>query len=622
MDRILDRINCPDDIKNLNKKQLERLAAEIRRFLVKNVSETGGHLASNLGIVELTLALAYCYDMPKDKVIYDVGHQSYVHKIITGRKDRFKTLRQLDGLSGFPEPKESEYDLFATGHSSTSISSAIGVAAARDLSGEKFNVVAVIGDGSMTGGLAYEGINNVGLSGKNITVILNDNQMSISENVGAMSKHLNDIRTMPSYLKAKSNVHNVLDKIPVVGEKATKAIGATKDLIKFAVVPGSVFEKMGFTYIGPVDGHDIEELIEVISRAKFIEGPVLIDVVTKKGKGVPYAEKNPSLFHGVGKFDRTTGEIFGKSGEPIFSDIFGEKLCEMAEDDDKIVAITAAMADGTGLSGFEKAYPERFFDVGIAEQHAVTFAAGMAKMGYKPFFAVYSTFLQRAYDQIIHDVCLQNLGVTIAIDRAGIVGADGKTHQGVFDMAFLNHMPNMTIMSPKNKSDLEAMLLIAKDLESPCAIRYPKEACKDEEDKPIEFGKAQVYKEGIDIAILTEGTMFYTGKEVYDKVYNALKGVGGDPAFVHFPFIKPLDEEIIKHICERCHRIYTIEDGVLNGGFGESVRRVVDGNAFARVKCFGVPDKFVEHGTRKQIFERYGLDSDTISEIIIKEFGE
>lgn len=622
MIRILDRIDGPDDIKKLNLKELSALSGEIRRFLIKNVSKTGGHLASNLGVVELTLALAYCFNMPEDKIVWDVGHQTYVHKIITGRKNKFSSLRQLDGISGFPEPGESDCDVFSTGHSSTSISSAMGLAAARDLSGDKYKVVAVIGDGSMTGGLAYEALNNAGRSGKDIIVILNDNQMSISENVGALSKHLNDIRIRPGYLKAKREVHSVLDKIPVVGEKTTKVIEKTKDVIKHTVVNGGIFEELGFTYVGPVDGHNIGELIEIIERAKNIGGAVLINVATTKGKGVPYAEKNPSAFHGVGKFNPQTGEIIKKSAEPIFSDVFGDTLCEMARDDEKIVAVTAAMADGTGLCRFSNEYPERFFDVGIAEQHAVTFSAGLAKNGYTPVFAVYSTFLQRAYDQIIHDVCLQNLGVILAIDRAGIVGPDGKTHQGVFDMAFLNHIPNMTVMAPKNSSDLKGMLKLARELKTPCAIRYPKEVCRDEEDFPVEYGKAQFYKEGIEIAIVTVGTMFYTGKEVYEKVYDKLKGQGGDPMFVHFPFVKPIDKEAIKHICERCNRIYTIEDGVLTGGFGESVRRTASEVSFSRVTAFGVPDKFIEHGTRKEIFERYGLDSDSIAEIIVKENGE
>ncbi len=617
MGRILDRIESPDDIKKLNIKELNALANEIRRFLIKNVSKTGGHLASNLGVVELTLAIAYCFDMPEDKVIWDVGHQTYVHKIITGRKGAFSTLRQLDGLSGFPEPKESEYDVFSTGHSSTSISSAMGIAAARDLNGDKYRVAAVIGDGAMTGGLAYEGINNLGRSGKNVIVFLNNNQMSISENVGAISKHLNDLRTRPGYLKAKTNVHSVLDRIPVVGEKTAKFIGKTKDLIKYSLVSGSIFEEFGFKYIGPVNGHSIEELIEVIDRAKNIEGPVLIDIATIKGKGVPYAEKNPSAFHGVGKFNPSTGEILKKGGEPIFSEVVGKTLCEMAKDDKKITAVTAAMADGTGLNEFSIEYPDRFFDVGIAEQHAVTFSAGLAKMGYKPFFAVYSTFLQRAYDQILHDVCLQNIGVTFTIDRAGVVGADGKTHQGLFDIAYLNHMPNMTIMAPKNAGEVKAMLKIAADMDTPAAVRYPKEKCVDEEDMGIEYGKAQVYKVGVEIAVVTEGTMFNIGQKVCEE----LEKKGFYPMLVNFPFIKPLDKAAVKEICTRCGKIYTIEDGVLAGGFGESFMSLAKEYTYSKVRCFGMPDKFIEHGTRDEIFERYGLTSEAITERIIKENG-
>lgn len=616
MDRILDRINCSEDIKKLNIKQMERLSAEIRRFLIKNVSKTGGHLASNLGVVELTVALNYCFNLPEDKIIWDVGHQSYVHKIITGRKDKFGSLRQLDGLSGFPDPEESDCDLFSVGHSSTSISSAMGVASARDLSGERFKVVAVIGDGSMTGGLAFEGLNNVGRSGKNILVILNDNQMSISKNVGALSKCLNEIRTNPEYLKAKTDVHSILDKIPVVGEKATKVIGATKDLIKYTVVPKNIFEDFGFKYVGPVDGHNIEELIEVIERTKNIEGPVLLYVTTVKGKGFEYAEMNPSAFHGVGKFDPKTG-VVSKSTDKIFSDAFGEKLCEMAEKNEKIVAITAAMSGGTGLGEFEKKYPKRFFDVGIAEQHAVTFGGGLAKMGYKPFFAVYSTFLQRAYDEIIHDVCLQSTGVVFAIDRAGVVGADGKTHQGIYDIAFLNHIPNMTVMSPKNRSDLDAMMELASQMKTPCAIRYPKEKCRDGKDLPVSYGKAQVYNEGEEIAVFTEGTMFYTGEEVVKR----LKEKGFNPYFVHFPFIKPIDKEAVMEVCKKCSRIYTIEDGVKIGGFGESIMAAAEDFSVKTVN-FALPDKFIEHGTRNEIFERYGLDAETVSQKILKENGE
>lgn len=618
MSSILDGINCPDDIKKLSIGEMNILAKEIRRFLIKNVSQTGGHLASNLGVVELTLALAYCFDMPKDKVIWDVGHQSYVHKIITGRKEGFKTLRKLDGMSGFPEPGESEYDIFSTGHSSTSISSAMGIAAARDLAGDSYKVVSVIGDGSMTGGLAYEGLNNVGRSGKKIMVILNDNQMSISKNVGAMSKHLNDIRTKPGYLKAKDSVHSFLEKIPVAGEKAAQVIEKTKNLIKYTVVPSCIFEEMGFKYIGPVNGHDIKELTEVIGRAKNFEGPVLIDVVTVKGKGVDYAERNPSMYHGIGRFEPSTGEPLDKAEGEIFSDIVGKELCNMAAKNKKIVAITAAMADGTGLSRFAARYPKRFFDVGIAEQHAVTFSAGMAKMGYIPVFAVYSTFLQRAYDQIIHDVCLQNLRVIFAVDRAGIVGPDGKTHQGIFDLAFMNHMPNMTIMAPKDSGEVRNMLEIAASVDGPSSIRYPKEICTESNDTPLDYGKARLYENGENIAVVTEGTMFYTGKEVCE----ILKKRGFKPMFVNFPFVKPLDREMIKNICCGCGKVYVLEDGVIAGGFGESFMYAASLISDSKVICLGLPDKFIEHGTRKEIFERYGLSSRAVAERIIKENGE
>ena len=609
MKRLLDSVKGPEDIRKFNINQLNRLAVELRAFLLEKVSETGGHLASNLGIVELTIALLYCLDLPKDKIVWDVGHQAYVHKILTGRKDRFDSLRQLDGISGFPKPSESDCDSFTAGHSSTSISIALGFAYARDLLGGNEKIAAVIGDGSMTGGVAYEALNNAGRYNKNFIVILNDNQMSISDNVGALSRHLNEIRTDTKYLEAKDDVKKFLNSLPA-GAPMVDTIKRTKKRIKYMFVQGVIFEELGFKYVGPVDGHNIEELISTINRVKNINGPVLVHVRTKKGKGYKYAENNPAEYHGVSPFDIKTGKPSGKSALPSYSSVFGKALEKLAEKDRKIIAVSAAMCSSTGLAGFSKRFPERFFDVGIAEQHAVSFSAAFAKSGFKPVFAVYSTFLQRAYDEIMQDVCLQGLHVVFGIDRAGIVGSDGETHQGIYDISYLGHMPNMTVMLPKNRTELEKMLEFALNgMSSPVAIRYPRgeaslryaDICPD-----IEYGKAEILKDGCEIAILSAGSML----EQTDEAVKLLENDGYSPLLVNLRFAKPLDREMINIVCEKCGYIFTVEDNVLEGGVGSTVLETANElGLLDKVKICPIafPDRFIEHGTRNELYDRYGL---------------
>ena len=611
---VLDSVNMPEDIKKLNIGQLNRLALELRSFVLENVSKTGGHLASNLGIVELTLAMHYCFDVPKDKIVWDVGHQAYIHKILTGRKDKFTTLRQLDGLSGFPKPSESEYDTFTAGHSSTSISIALGFACARDMRGSDEKVVAVIGDGSLTGGVAFEALNNAGRSNSNIIVVLNDNQMSISGNVGALSRHLGELRTERSYIEAKNDVKKLLNRFPD-SEKMVNKIKRTKNRIKYLFIPGVIFEELGFKYIGPVDGNNIESLIEVINRAKNIEGPVLIHVKTKKGKGYKYAENNPSAYHGVSAFDLSTGASIKKSNKPTYSDVFGKTMCSMADEDDKIVAVSAAMGNGTGLSKFISKHPSRFYDVGIAEQHAVSFSAALAKSGFRPVFAVYSTFLQRAYDEIMQDVCLQNLHVVFAVDRAGIVGADGETHQGIYDISYFTHMPNMTVMMPKNGIELEKMLRYAVyNIDGPVAVRYPRGNISDiysENTSEIEFGKAELLEDGEKIAVISAGAVCDNAA----KVCEMLKNDGYNPMLINMRFAKPVDKEMLKLAAEKCGYIFTLEDNVIDGGAGMAVLEALNDMELmndVKVHSYAFPDKFIEHGTRDQLFERYKLDSESI----------
>ncbi|WP_442871834.1 1-deoxy-D-xylulose-5-phosphate synthase [Anaerotignum sp.] len=619
---MLNRIHSTEDIKKLNGEEMAVLCKELRKFLLQKVSKTGGHLASNLGVVELTVALEYCFDLPKDKIVWDVGHQAYIHKILTGRKEGFDHLRQLDGLSGFPKPNESDCDAFAAGHSSTSISAALGLAKARDLMGGKEHVIAVIGDGSMTGGLAYEALNNAGKEHTNLIVILNDNQMSIDTNVGAMSRHLNNLRTSNQYRGWKEAVKQFRNNVPVIGEGTYQVLKNVRDGAKMLLTHGALFEQLGFKYIGPVDGHDLPELIELLQNVKEMNRPVLIHVKTIKGKGYPYAEERPWDYHGVGAFDLKTGLPTSKGGKS-WSAVFGEKMVEIGKKNPKVVGITAAMSSGTGYEKFQRAFPKRFFDVAIAEQHGTTFAAGLAKGGITPVFAVYSSFLQRAYDQIVHDVCMQNLHVVFAIDRAGIVGADGETHQGVFDLSFLSHIPNMTVLSPKNGWELEEMLDFAVNKwDGPIAVRYPRgtaETAFSENKQPIEYGKAELIQEGEKIAILAEGHML---KAAADAA-KLLEADGFHPMLVNMRFIKPLDEAMLRKAAENCAHIVTVENNLRRGGFGSKVMEFYgDKGIQADILNLAFPDKYIEQGTQAQLFERYGLDAAGIYESIKKRLGE
>jgi len=615
--KILDNINSPEDIRGLTAAQLQALAEEIRHFLIEKVSISGGHLASNLGVVELTLALHKVFDTPKDKIIWDVGHQSYVHKIITGRREQFDTLRQINGISGFPKACESDYDCFNTGHSSTSISAALGMAKARDLLHEDYSVVAVIGDGAMTGGMAFEAMNDAGRSPNNVILILNDNEMSISKNVGGLSRYLSKIRTQPLYYKAKEDLDTFLNKLASAGKLASRALNRAKGTIKYMVMPGILFEELGLKYIGPIDGHNINELTKVISRAKGLKGPVLIHVLTQKGKGYSFAEDKPQEFHGISPFEIETGEVKVNNG-PTYSDIFGEKMISMAENEPKLAAITAAMRIGTGLEGFAKKYPERFYDVGIAEQHAVTFAAGLAKAGIKPVVAVYSTFLQRSYDQILHDVALQNLHVVLAIDRAGLVGEDGETHQGLYDISFLSHMPNMTIAAPCDYAEFERMLEYAVfEHDGPIAVRYPRGAGPDKLVKtgPLHYGKGFRLATGEDITIVAVGNMVATALQAAELLLK--KGIHAE--VINGRFVKPIDSRLILNSAAKTGALATIEDHCIRGGFGSSVLELINKNGMkVKTGIFGFPDTPIPQGSRKEIFEKYGMDAASISRNILK----
>lgn len=606
MSKDLTEFNFPEDLKDMDIEQLNLLTYSIRDFLIGKIAKTGGHLASNLGVVELTVAMLKFFDTPTDKIIWDVGHQSYVYKMLTGRIKRFDTLRMLDGLSGFPKCNESVFDAFDTGHSSTSISVASGIAAARDLKGENYNVVAVIGDGSLTGGMAYEALNNLGASKSKVTVVLNDNGMSISKNIGGVSQHLGTLRSSNEYIKTKKVVKAMLNKIPLVGSGLSTGIGNVKDRIKYAVISGGVmFENLGFTYFGPVDGHNIQSMLDVFEQTQHVDGPVLIHVITKKGKGYRTAELEPNKFHGIGVFDPETG-VELKKQELSYSDVFGEVICEEGDKDPNIVAITAAMGVATGLKAFSLKHPKRYFDVGIAEAHAVTFAAGLAKSGMKPVVAIYSSFLQRAYDQILEDVCIQNLPVVFAIDRAGIVGADGETHHGLFDLSFLSSLPNMKILTPANGNQLREMMKYALELNSPVAIRYPRGQCIINDKTNINF-------EGRNIRVLPEGKVDIWGcgkmLEIATDVQKLLVSRGISAGVVDVTTVKPMDLSLIGETSV----IVTIEDNVLLGGFGEKLKALLPNR---EVVSFGWPDKFIEHGTPQQLFHRYGLDAETIAERI------
>ena len=609
---LLEKIEQSSDIKKLKEEDYPVLAKEIRQFLLEKISKTGGHLASNLGVVELTMALHLAFDLPKDKIVWDVGHQAYTHKLLSGRRDGFNDLRQFGGMSGFPKRKESPYDAFDTGHSSTSISAGLGIAQARDILGEDYSVISVIGDGALTGGMAYEALNNAAQIKKNFIIILNDNEMSISPNVGGMSKYLGSVRTREGYTALKKGVEHALNAIPGVGKSIATGVSMVKNSIKQFFVPGMLFEDMGITYLGPVDGHDVNAMVQVLTEAKRMQKSVLVHVITKKGKGYGPAEKNPSRFHGVDAFDVVTGKSLKEKTYPSYTDVFSEKMCEIAGKNPKVVALTAAMADGTGLTKFSKEYPNRFFDVGIAEGHEVTSAAGMASAGLKPVVAVYSSFLQRGYDQVLHDVCIQELPVLFAIDRAGLVGSDGETHQGIFDVSFLSLVPGMSIMAPKNHWELEAMLDFGVTFDGPMAIRYPRgQAYRGLEEflAPIEYGKAEMLYEEKDIALFALGSMVSTGEHVREK----LKNKGYACTLVNARFVKPFDTAMIDQLCQKHKLIVTMEENVLRGGMGMCITKYIHDNyPGIRVIQVALPDAYVEHGNVTALREMLGIDSDSV----------
>lgn len=617
---LLDRIERENDIKKLKPQELEELAGEIRQFLIEKISMTGGHLASNLGVVELTIAMHRVFQLPEDKMIWDVGHQSYTHKILTGRRAGFDDLRKYGGMSGFPKRKESACDAFDTGHSSTSISAGLGYVQARDLLGEDYSVISVIGDGAMTGGMAYEALNNAAQIKTNFIIVLNDNYMSISENVGGMSDYLARLRTADIYTGLKKGVTNTLHRIPVAGDSIIEQIRRTKNSIKQLVVPGMLFEDMGITYLGPIPGHDIPMLCRALREAKKVEGPVLLHVLTQKGKGYKPAEQEPARFHGTGPFDIETGKPLGTAKKDTYTDIFSKVICDIGKRDPKVAVITAAMADGTGLSEFRRRFPRRFFDVGIAEGHAVTFAAGLAAGGIKPVFAVYSSFLQRGYDQIIHDVGLQNLPVVFAVDRAGLVGSDGETHQGIFDLSYLGGIPNMTVMSPKNRWELADMLRFAVDYNGPVALRYPRGTAYDgceEFRAPIQYGRSEVIYEEESIAIVSVGHMF----EEALKTRRLIKETGYNCTLVNARFVKPVDEQMIEELAKNHSLIVTIEENILCGGFGERVTEYVSEHDLpVQVLNLALPDDYIEHGSVDVLRREVLLDAPSMTKRIVTEY--
>ncbi len=612
--RYLDKINSPEDLRLLNINELKILSSELREFIIQSVSKTGGHLASNLGVVELTIALHYAFNTPDDKILWDVGHQSYIHKILTGRKDQMSTLRQLNGLSGFPKRCESNYDVFDTGHSSTSVSAAIGMARARDLKKENYEIVAVIGDGALTGGMSFEALNDAGRSNTKLVVILNDNEMSISPNVGALSHYLRKLRTDTRYLATKKDVEKLLSELPVGGDRLKSFLKRAKDGIKKMVVPGMLFEELGLTYMGPIDGHNIEELLNSFKTAKNIEGPLIMHVITKKGKGYKYAEQRPNEFHGVSPFNVITGENLKKSSVLSYSKVFGDKICEIAEKNENVVAITAAMTDGTGLTGFEKKFPDRIFDAGIAEQHAVTMAAGLAVNGIVPVVALYSSFLQRAYDQVVHDVALQNLHVVLAIDRAGLVGNDGETHQGVFDEAFLTQIPNMTVMAPSDYREFKNMIEFAvNEYDGPIALRYPRGSSSgyiNNSDTKIEKGRGVVAAAGKDITIAASGKMVTTAMEVRE----ILKNTGMDAEVLNLRFIKPLDENMILKSVNKTKRVVIIDEAS-SYGVAAMIKSIIPRSVDVLLKT--LPDKFIKQGSVDELLTENKLDPQSIADDII-----
>lgn len=617
---ILDKIQKENDIKELSREELPELAQEIRTFLIEKISENGGHLGSNLGVVELTMALHLSFTLPQDKIIWDVGHQSYTHKLLTGRRNGFETLRKYGGMSGFPKRKESECDAFDTGHSSTSVSAGMGYAMARDLRGEDHFVVSVIGDGALTGGMAWEAMNNASRLNTNFIIVLNDNNMSISENVGGLSAYLNTVRTKEGYMNLKAEVESTLSKIPVYGEHIVKRVRRTKNGLKQFFVPGMLFEEMGLTYLGPVDGHNIDQLVKSFREAKKVKGAVLLHVCTQKGQGYEPAMRHPARFHGAEPFVIATGLPKKKRLKANYTDIFSTVMRKMGDREPDVVAITAAMPDGTGLKRFRNMFPERFFDVGIAEQHAVTFAAGMAAAGLKPVVAVYSSFLQRAYDQVLHDVCIQNLHVVFAIDRAGLVGSDGETHQGIFDLSYLSSIPNMCVMAPKNKWELSDMMKFAVAYDGPVAVRYPRGEAYDGLERfraPVEYGKSEVIYDESEIALLAVGSMVKTAVEVREK----LRVMGYGCTLVNARFVKPLDEEMISRLQSEHRLLVTMEENVKSGGFGEAVLEYLNETG-SKVKSLNIslPDDYVEHGSVELLKADAGIDADSVVKRIVAEY--
>ena len=617
---LLEKITRENDIKKIKKEDYPALAEEIRRFLIEKISVTGGHLGSNLGAVELTMALHLSLDLPNDKIVWDVGHQAYTHKLLTGRREGFETLRKYGGMSGFPKRKESDCDCFDTGHSSTSISAGLGLVKARDLREEKRTIVSVIGDGSLTGGMAYEALNNAAQLKTNFIIVLNDNNMSISENVGGVSKYLNNIRTATGYLDLKEGVYNALQSIPK-GDAIVKNIRRAKSSVKHLIIPGMFFEDMGITYLGPVDGHNVEAMIRVMKEARRCKNAVLIHVITQKGRGFAPAERHPARFHGTEPFDIATGLPSNPRTVPNYTDVFSTVMTKLGARDESVVAITAAMPDGTGLKRFRNLYPDRFFDVGIAEQHAVTFAAGLAAGGMKPIVAVYSSFLQSAYDQILHDVCIQNLPVVFAIDRAGLVGSDGETHQGIFDLSYLSSIPNMHIMAPKNKWELSDMIKFAVGFGAPIAVRYPRGSAYDglkDFRAPIAFGRSEVLYEEEDIALLAVGSMVKTAV----TVRRALKDMGYSCSLVNARFVKPIDEEMVREMAQSHKLLVTMEENVESGGFGEKVRECLDElQTSCRLLSIAIPDEYVEHGNVSLLYQEVGIDADSVIKRIVTAYA-
>ncbi len=620
---ILDKVNSAQDLRQLPQEELNELASDIRREIISVVSRTGGHLAPSLGVVELTIALHYAFDTPKDRIVWDVGHQAYAHKIVTGRRGAFPTLRQFGGISGFPKREESPCDHFDVGHASTSISAALGMIAARDIKSENYRVIAVIGDGSISAGLAFEGLNQAGHLKKNLVVILNDNEMSISPNVGALSSYLSRLMTGNFYTRLRQETKHFLQGIPKVGEAMFNIAKKTEDSIKGLMAPGMLFEDLGFQYVGPIDGHNIDHLLQTFNNIKDYTWPVLVHVITKKGKGCEFAECNPSQYHGTPPFDPETGKTSKKATVLSYTEVFGQTMIKIAEDNERVVAISAAMSEGTGLDKFSVQFPGRFFDVGIAESHGITFACGLAVEGLHPVAAIYSTFTQRAYDQIVHDLCLQNLPVTLALDRAGLVGEDGPTHHGVFDIAYLRHVPNMVVMAPKDENELQHMIKTAVEHRGPTAVRYPRGTGygvpMDQELKTVEIGKAELLREGSDVAIIAIGNMVHPSLEAAKRLANE----GISVAVVNARFVKPLDENLIIRTAKFAGKIVTVEEHALLGGFGSAVLECLEAAGVTGVKSLriGLPDSYIEHGTQATLRKKYGLDADGIYGKV-KEFVE